>query len=74
MVHLAGAALWAILAVIGFVVIVTESDTLGMSRPGDIAVALGLAVLSPSAGADDATERAAGDSVSVAPAGDPPPR
>ncbi|MDH5338749.1 MAG: hypothetical protein OEW22_03160 [Rubrivivax sp.] len=39
-----------------------------------LTVALGLAVLSPSAGADDATERAAGDSVSVAPAGDPPPR
>lgn len=35
---------WFALAVLGATVVVTEADALGMSRPGDIAVCLGLSL------------------------------
>lgn len=40
------AACWSGLAVLGAVVVVTEGDALGMSRPGDVAICLGLALSS----------------------------
>ena len=42
---------WLALTVVSAVAVVTEGDALGMSRPGDIAVCLGLALTALLAGA-----------------------
>lgn len=42
--RLASAGLWAVLAVVGFVVVAADSGFLGMGRPGVISVSLGLAL------------------------------
>ena len=47
---LAVGAAWAVLAVVAFIIAVTESDTLGFSRPGNAAAALSLAMITAVAG------------------------
>lgn len=66
---LVSSGLWLGLALVAAVVVISEGDLWGMSRPGDVAVALGLALTGVLAGTEASVNRGAHRPAEGPPAG-----